>query len=110
MTESTPNDRAFIKVSMELQCLRNDLSALEKISHGFAYVNQASRDTFKNFRTDMVHSPEWTGVSKIIGLLSNASKMQEEQKKMRERITELERLLEVYIKGGDIVASKLAQD
>jgi hypothetical protein len=110
MTEISSNDRAFIKVSKELQCLRNDAAALEKLSHGFAYMNQSARDTFKAFRGDMVHSPEWAGLSKAIELLGAAGKMQEEIKKMRERITHLERLVEAYIKGQDIVATRLAQD
>lgn len=102
--DMSSNDRAFIKISKELLCLRNDLACFKALQ----YIN--ARESNKTFRTSMTNSDEWTGLGKIVGLLNDSTKMAQTIKKTEERITRLEELSEVYVKGGDLVAARLAQE
>ena len=110
MTDMSPNDRAYITISKELLCLRNDLAALEKLGSIVGSLNGNYRESLKDFRGDRVHSEEWQGLSRAIELMSDTTEMHGKIKKMRERVLALELLCEAYVKGKDIVQTRLAQD
>jgi hypothetical protein len=105
MADTTANDQAFIKISKELHCLRNDLAALSAVQ----YTNLRNT-SLKGLRTDAVHSENYKGLGKIIELMSSEVKMREALEQLRERIHKLEDLSDVYMRGGDIVAARLAQE
>lgn len=108
MSES--NDQAFIKISKELLCLRNDLVAIGRIQYVTNYINQNSRESLKDVRTDRIHSDDYKGLSKIIKMMSDPLEMKAEIEKLKERITKLEQLSEAYVAGKDIVQTRLQMD
>jgi len=108
MSES--NDKAFIKISKELLCLRNDLEALKKISNVTQHMNTWQRDSMTNMRFDRVHSQGFEGLSKAVKLMSDSTAMKAELNKIEAEILKLEQLSEAYIRGEDIVKTRLSMD
>jgi len=53
-----------------------------------------------------VHSSEWNGLSKLVGMMADGT-IHNEVKKIKERVAELERLAETYVRGGNIIQAKL---
>lgn len=108
MSES--NDQAFIKISKELLCLRNDLTVMQKIQYATNYINQNSREALKDIRADRAHSDDFKGLSKILTMMADPVEMKAEIEKMKGRITKLEQLSEAYVAGKDIVQTRLQMD
>jgi hypothetical protein len=110
MAECTANDKAFIKVAEELILKQNDLEALLKLERLAGNVNEYSRTFLKSGSPDRVHSPEMEGFSKLIHLVTTPSAIRKEQERISARIESLKDLADAYLKGRDIVATRLAKD
>ena len=110
MTEMTPNDRAFIKISEELIRKQNDLDALKKLESVASSVNDWGRKNLLGLGENRTHSDEIAGLSKIINLISNISELRAYQAKVQERVDRLKDMADAYLKGQDIVAHRLMKD
>lgn len=108
MSES--NDQAFIKISKELICLRNDLAVLTKIQYVTNYINNGNRESLKDERGDRVHTDEFKGIGKVLTMMADPAEMKEGINRVKARITKLEQLGEAYIEGKDIVQTRLQMD
>jgi len=108
MSES--NDKAFIKISKDLLCLRNDLLALNRLESLTKGINAWQRDQMRNIRPDRVHSEKLSGLSLVVKLMGDYEAMIAEIKKIEHEIDRLEILSEAYIRGEDIVQTRLAMD
>jgi hypothetical protein len=102
MTELKSNDHAFIKISKELHCLRNDHKALTMLQYCKVGAGQHSPDA--------VHSEEWKCLNRLVNILTSENKMRETLISIRERIKSLEELSDAYIRGDDIVATRLMKE
>ena len=108
MTEMTPNDSAFIKVSIELMKRRNDLLALQKLKAATGRFDNWTRNQLGGIRSDTLHSDEYQGMGKILSLIAG-DRIEDAIETTNAKLEELTRLSETYIRGGDIVAAKLAK-
>jgi hypothetical protein len=104
------NDRAFIKLSKELICVRNDLEALVLLKIPVSVLNTYNVNKLVHHRGDKTHSPELAGLSKAIEYMASDGKLNKAIEKAQTRVTELERLCEAYMRGEDIIQAKLARD
>lgn len=107
MTEQTPNDAAFIKVSSELIRRRNDLVALQKLKTVSSRLDNWSRGQIRGTRTDTLHSDEFSNLSRILGMIESDDAIHESIERTQRKIEELTVLSEIYLRGGDVVAAKL---
>lgn len=107
---SEANDQAFIKISKELLCKRNDLLMLQKFQQLVNYLNHGARETLKDIRSDRIHSEEFKGISKFMALMSDVQATHDAVNELKERITKLEQLSEAYMAGRDVIQTRLQMD
>lgn len=108
MAEMTPNDAAFIKVSSELIRRKNDLLTLERLKAMTARLDNWSRSQLKGIRNDTLHSEDYLGLGAIVALIGDDN-VDDAITRTKTKIEELTVLAETYIRGGDIVATKLSR-
>ena len=109
MTEMTKNDEAFIKISSELICLRNDLEALKKLKILKSRMDNWSHKQLQGLDPSAVHTQLYQGLSRMIFLVSQEGSVENEIHRTEQRIVELTTLSTAYLRGEDVVAAKLAK-
>lgn len=111
MTDTTSNDKAFIKVSEEVRRLENSLVVMEAIKKAQSRMDQYSRGGLRDLNTDKAFTEEIDAWLKVLPYFSDdGTKIEAKIEASKKRLDELRLLQEVYLKGGNILASKLARD
>ena len=126
MEDITPqiaaNDRAFIKVAMELRQLENAVAigeTMAKLNKRMANAesshrqNYASGDSPKTIATnclatDNCPEPFRSYMAYIEGVKNGFPDHEAQLNKFRERITQLKHLFDLYADGKDIIMEKLS--
>lgn len=106
----TSNERAFIKVSEELIRKQNDLDVLVKMEGVASGVSEWHRKIIGALTQDRVHSEDFQGISKAMGLLGNIAQIRKSVTATQERIERLKCLADAYMRGEDIIQARLSQD
>lgn len=110
MTDITPNEKAFIKVSQDLLRARNDVLALQAIVEAAGQFNQWNRTKLSEHRPDRHHTDEYLGISKALYLMGHAGEANNALTKAKGKVEALERLSEAYMRGENIIQAKLASE
>jgi hypothetical protein len=110
MTDITSNERAFIKISQDLICRQNDLEMLIKLEAIGNNVSEYHRRSMSNIDTKRTHSEPFAGLSMAVALMSDATKMKAEINKARDAIEKLRTLADAFMRGEDIVQTRLSMD
>ena len=117
------NDRAFIKVAVELRQLENAVAVGETMTKLNKRMSSAEASHRQNYSsgdspktialnclgTDNCPEPFASYAAYIYGVQTGFSDMEARLAKYRERIIELKRLFDLYCEGKDIVMEKLAR-
>jgi hypothetical protein len=110
MTDITSNERAFIKISQDLIRRQNDLEMLIKLEAIGNNVSEYHRRSMSNIDTKRTHSEPFAGLSMAVALMSDATKMKAEINKARDAIEKLRSLADAFMRGDDIVQTRLSMD
>lgn len=111
MTDPTSNDKAFIKVSEEIRRLENSLVVMEAVKKSLIRMDQYARGSLRDLNTDKAFTEEIDTWLKVLPFFSDdGTKIEAKIELSKKRLDELRLLQEVYLKGGNILASKLARD
>lgn len=82
--------------------------ALQKLKAVSNRLDNWSRNQIRGTRADILHSDEFSNLSRILGMIESDDAIHESIEKTQRKIEELTVLSETYLRGGDIVAAKLA--
>lgn len=111
MSEVTPNDVAFIKVSSELHMVRNSLAFLEVFKSYALRADNWTKSKLIDLDTSSVLVDECNSFKDIIPYITDdGDKIRNLILRLQKRQKELEKLSDTYLKGGDILVAKLSRD
>ena len=124
MEENTPNDRAFIKVAMELRQLENAVMIGETMLKISKHISSAESSHRQNYGygddlktmakqclgTDNCLEPYRSYYRFIQDVQTDFSTITPQLEKYRIRIAELKGLFDLYSQGKDIVMAKLSKN
>jgi len=108
MTEITTNEKSFIKISEELRRLENSLEIVKAFKAFISRADNFAKTQLGNIELDKAFTAEIDAWVTIFPYISDSTKLIVKIEDMELRIKELCALQDVYLKGGDIVAAKLA--
>jgi hypothetical protein len=111
MAEVSSNQKAFLTVSEELLRVNNSITVLEKFSRlSNGIDNYIKTSVGKEIPDQALCSQDTQGIAEAMRYLIFPTDYQRLKDKLSRRKLELTDLVNTYLKGGDIVASKLMSE
>lgn len=109
MADDPKNDQAFIAISSELRKLENSHAVMCSMLKAVQRMDQWARTYFGEIGGKKVYTDEITDWIKVFPFISDdGTLLKAKLAKTMDRIEELRKLQDVYLKGGNILQSKLS--
>lgn len=111
MVESTPNDQAFMKVAQELRRVENSLTAIDPLRSLSSQSGQYTLAKLQEIQDGEIYTAD---IQQYIPLIRDLGKGGEYfinlKSKLEKRQSELKELMNAYLRGQDIVQTKLRRN